>query len=439
MGTFSQRAPFILRLCVLAAGVLSSLGWASPIDSSESEIVAQERAKRATDVSATVNPTTSQFSGGGGCNPDLSGISYSNTTTNATSKVGILPSQTFYTFPDNYQPENIKQRTNGALLVTINSKPLLYQIDPTSNQTGDIIVEFAGYTSLFGIVESGTEDVFYVVANNFTGNPDFWGIKGTNSIWKVDMRDVGMQASSPPNRQLLESSTRVEKVVDIPEAGLLDGLTLINAQSNYLVTGDAQNGTLWMIDAPNQNATAMFQNDAMAGTSPDRNASLAHVGINGIKFSNQGSQNLLYWTNTAKGEFWSMPMNPSFPLLKAGSPTLIESRGVGTYLDEFSLDFKGNAYICEPLKGVRFRSAAPVGPGEDSLPFVAEFNANSNTFGRLQGDKCTLYVTVNGRVSADSPAPMNLPPALAKVDTSPLGICTNNLVNTVQQQSPGGC
>lgn len=357
-----------------------------------------------------------------------------NGTGNSTNGVPMLPSQVFYTFPDNYQPENIKQRSNGALLVTINTHPIVYQVDPTKNQSGAVLFNLTGYTSLFGIVESGTPDVFFFIANNFTGNPDFWGIEGSNSIWMVDMRNISATLDDAAI-QKLNMTSKVRKVIDVPEAQLLDGLTLLNAQLNYLLTGDAQTGTLWLIDVPSRVANKVYQNEILAGTSSARNESLAHVGINGLKFNDKRTDNQLYFTNTAKGQLWMMPVDPTNPAPPIRDPVLLEDLGLNTYLDDFSLDAKGNAYICEPLKGVRFRSAGTT-PGQDSVPTVAMFNANSNTFGRLQTDKCYLYLTINGRVNKDSPAPMNEPPSLARVDTTPMGVC-NYLLNPVQQASPG--
>ena len=81
------------------------------------------------------------------------------------------PATPFFYFPNNDQAENIKPRLNGQILVTINTSPVLYQIDPFRTQVGSIIHTFHGYTSLFGIVEL-QPDVFYLIAGNYTGAPE---------------------------------------------------------------------------------------------------------------------------------------------------------------------------------------------------------------------------------------------------------------------------
>ena len=115
----------------------------------------------------------------------------------------------FY-FPDGKQAENMRVRSNGQLLVTLDTAPDLYQINPFHSQTGGIFYRFEGYTSLFGIVEEMT-DVFYVIASNVSGPPNSYGYEGSVSIFKVDLQNI-------PDLAISQSAVKVSKIVDVLEA-----------------------------------------------------------------------------------------------------------------------------------------------------------------------------------------------------------------------------
>ena len=99
---------------------------------------------------------------------------------------------------------------------------------------------FEGYTSLFGIVELQT-DIFYVIASNYTSAPDYFGFEGSVSILEVDLRGV-------PNPVITQGEIKVSKIVDIPQAQLLDGFAVVNKKAGLLISGDAQTGTLYLIN-----------------------------------------------------------------------------------------------------------------------------------------------------------------------------------------------
>ena len=373
---------------------------------------AQQNPANDADVSASsVSQSVPGTASGSGISPATSG----GGTIRTSIQQQLNVTTQFYQFEDGVQPENVKQRPGGQLLVTINSLPELFQIDPNVQQMGKSIWTFPGYTSLFGIVESQANgdgnDIFYLIANNFTGAPDYYGIPGTNSIFRVNLQNI-----PDPTSAQGKSKIKVDKIIDIPEAQLLDGLTNLKGGNDLLVAGDAQTGTLWLIDTMAAKATPLYQGPELQGTSDKRADSLAHIGVNGVKYNDHLQDNQLYFTNTAKGTLNKIGVDPMTG--KQTSPlVLVEDLHVNTYLDDFSFDSAGNAYICEPLKGVRFRRASPGPVGENSVPLVATFNANSNTFGRLPEDQCILYTTFNGRPSGKDP------PGLAKIDTRALGFC----------------
>ena len=200
-----------------------------------------------------------------------------------------IPASPIFFFPDGKQAENMIVRSSGNVLVTLDTSPDLYQINPFLNQTGGIAHRFEGYTSLFGIVEEKT-DVFYVIASNFSGPPDYEGYGGSVSIFEVDLRNV-------PDPTISQGAVKASKIVNVPEAQLLDGLTIVDQRRGLLMSGDAQTGTLYLIDTHKHTEDAVLQEELLMGTSEAVAAGLAHIGVNGLKFHN----GTLYFTNTAKG------------------------------------------------------------------------------------------------------------------------------------------
>ena len=311
-------------------------------------------------------------------------------------ETALVPATPFFLFPNNNQAENIKIRTNGQLLVTLNTVPELYQIDPSRNQSGGIVHTFKGYQSLFGIVEL-RKDIFYVIASNFTGAPDYYGFQGSVSILKVDLRGI-------PDPTVARSAVRVSKVVDIPQAQLLDGLDIVNKSAGLLISGDAQTGTLYLIDVYGRTARAVLQDAILQGTSNTRAAALEHIGINGVKVYRSN----LYFTNTAKGTFGKLLLNSSTGL-PVGTPSVLAN--YGTLTDDLSFNL-GNAFISEPLNGILLRPANTTSANNQTRLLTELYGANSNAFGRTAFDYCIIYSTFDGA-----------PSGVARIDVRSEGFC----------------
>ena len=320
------------------------------------------------------------------------------TTLQANYTAKQIPASPFFFFPDGKQAENMIVRSSGHLIVTLDTAPDLYYIDPFHNQTGGIAHHFGGYTSLFGIVEEET-DVFYVIASNFSGPPDYEGYQGSVSIFEVDLRDV-------PDPTISQSDVRVSKILDIPEAQLLDGLTTVNQRRGLLMSGDAQTGTLYLIDIHNHTAEAVLQDELLIGTSEVVAAGLANIGVNGLKFHNGA----LYFTNTAQGLYGWVPIDK-----ETGRPTAkpsILSNYSGIYVDDFSFDSAGNQFISEDDNGILLRPAITTAAQNHTRLLSRLPGADSNAFGRTAVDHCLLYATFAGA-----------PSGVASIDVGKRGFC----------------
>ena len=300
------------------------------------------------------------------------------------SSVTQLPAKPFYLFPNGKQAENIKVRSNGQILVTLDTAPELYQIDPSRNQTGGPAQHFSGYSSLFGIVEL-IIDVFYVIASNFSGPPDYHGIEGSVSLFEVDLQDF-------PDPTAFESSVRVSKIVDVPEAQLLDGLAIVNQTEGLLISGDAPTGTLYLLDVKKRTVNAVCHDELLEGTSNSISAGLGHVGVNGLQFRN----GVLFFTNTAKGLYGQIPIDSATGGI-TGEVSIIAD--YGTYVDDLSFDSLGNQFIAEDENGILLRPADATVANNRTRLLALLPGADSSAFGRTAYDRCTLYATYAGSIS----------------------------------------
>jgi hypothetical protein len=169
--------------------------------------------------------------------------------------------------------------------------------------------------------------------------------------------------------------------------------------NNILVTGDAQTGTIYTINIASGTATAVLQSALLNGTTTDPAASLAHIGINGLKYH----AGAIYYTNTALFIEAKIPINTSTGV-PTGEPTTLTN--YGTYTDELSFDHAGNQFVSTPLNGIVYQPAGTTSANDSTL-LVSLYGANSNAFGRSSADSCVLYATFDG-----------VPSGIAKVDTN---------------------
>ncbi|KAK5713394.1 hypothetical protein LTR17_017575 [Elasticomyces elasticus] len=169
------------------------------------------------------------------------------TSTPAQHDVAI---RTVYEFPNTTWVENLAVRPNGHILTTIIGLPEVWNVDPIS-QTAELVYTFPSpANSVLGITET-EPDVFAVVVGFF--NPaTISGLKGSYSIWSIDLREEHRDGSgphhhhqSPPNG----TQAHVNKVTDIPSAVFLNGLTTIpSSRGELILVGDSFLGVIYSVN-----------------------------------------------------------------------------------------------------------------------------------------------------------------------------------------------
>ena len=273
-------------------------------------------------------------------------------------------------FPNETWVENIAVRSNGQLLVTILSSPELYQVNPFIPEKPVLINQFPNASGLLGIAEI-EQDIFAVVAGNWS-TVTFETTNGSYSIWRVDLTRV------PP------IST---KITDIPEASFLNGMTLVERGSNFLLISDSELGVVFRLDFLTGQYGIVLDNALMK-----RVPNQIPLGINGIH--TRGG--FLYFTNTFQGLFARVSIHSDGTA--SGPYELIAYTGAA---DDFTFDKSGNAYITQD-PGDALERVTPSGEVNVLVGSVNSTIVEGDTaaqFGRTPFDKSTLYITTNGGIA----------------------------------------
>ncbi len=277
--------------------------------------------------------------------------------------------------------ENIAVRSNGKLLTTGISRPILYQFDPAATESVTELITIPGAKSLTGIAEFAP-DIFAVLAGNWTRGTTL--AVGTFSTWSIDLR------SSKPV---------IAKLLDFPRAAFLNGITTIprrGGNATLLIT-DTGTGSIYHLDpTTSQLQTVLAPNGLNTTTSP----AAPQAGINGIRY-NAVSQTL-YYTNTIRAVFCKIALAVSssntteLPSITTTGPfTVIASQLPG---DDFAIAADGTAFIganpVNTLYKVTPAGNVTVFAGGRNESVVA--GATSAAFGRTKHDRSTIYVSTNG-------------------------------------------
>ena len=296
------------------------------------------------------------------------------------------PTQTVLELEKNTWLENLAVRSNGQLMLTREDVPELYLFDPSQpNSTAALIQNFAGYTSLAGIAEYGT-DKFAVIAGNASHATG--GVLGTWSVWGVDMRGVTTNGTSTLNVLPV-----VHKIADVPQAGYLNGMSELT--DNAVLACDYYKGNVLRIDTSSSDVTVVAKDPLMAAVTV---AAAGLAGINGIH--KRGAE--LYFTNLGQDILAKVSIDPLTGQQLGNASIISRALNSSTLYDDFTFDERGNFFLTTAGANVIER-VFPDGRGEviaGSLNSTAIAQPTAAQFGRGENDKDILYVTTAGGIAA---------------------------------------
>lgn len=232
------------------------------------------------------------------------------------------------------------------------------------------------------------DDIFYLASGNFNISTFDPGA-GSYAVWEVDMRDYTLGHSSSS-----AAGARIRKVVDIPEAVLLNGMETLRRPSSgskvesLVLIADSGLGLVWAVDPKTAKYSVFVEVKEMKPP-----AEGMPLGINGIKIRD----GCLYWTNSGQQLFCRIAIG------EAGKPegeTQIVKEGI--FGDDFVFDGEGNAWVAQNVfntVGVLIKDGSiVVAAGKPDQLTVA--GPTACRFGRGSEDKHILYVATTGGIGA---------------------------------------
>lgn len=339
----------------------------------------------------------------------------------------LLKPEIITTFPNGTWIENLVPRaTDGNFVATILSSPEVYLISSKSAFEPLKIAEFEGNLGALGIVELG-HDVFYVVVGNYsvstaTATPGSW------SIWELDLNNFNSSREQQTWSSWTEHSSRaiaptkaaVKKVADIPEAGLLNGMTVLDPSIGVVLVADSLNGSVWSV-----NVWTGKVDIAISDSSMKPNAELSGglaIGINGISVRN----GYLYYDNTNQVTFNRIAINTTMGHATGSAETLVDNEFANIFPDDFALDVAGNAWLACEYGHIAFFEGVTSGKRPGIKAVVQNVTMpngfSAARFGTTEEDlkRGSLYVSTNGgpySYGSGNPARGQL----VRFDTSALG------------------
>lgn len=281
-----------------------------------------------------------------------------------------LPVDLIYEFPPGIWCENLAIRSNGQILVTVTTAPVLYQVDPRKERAAILLYSFPA-TSLSGIVEL-EPDVFYVATGNSTlVNGQFAPIAGSFIVWKLDLRSFSD-----------EQPAKVSKIAGFPNASLLNGVAVLSRRKGLLVLADSFLGVIWQLNVYTKEIK-IFANDTL--TQPLPGAPFP-IGVNGIKVR----KGAVYFSNTAREIIGRLIVKRNKTPV---GPAAVVVTGL-TGLDDFAIGANGAFFAAENL-GDAFAYAPATGGAAETLANITA-NPTAVAFGRRPEDAQSAYITCAG-------------------------------------------
>ena len=191
----------------------------------------------------------------------------------------------------------------------------------------------------------------------------------------------------------LSGAPKVHKIVDVPEASLLNGMTGLPGSNDSVLIADVLAGVIYRVNARTSTYNIAINNTL---TATDTLPIFGSAGANGLKIHNGE----LYLTNTGKRIFARLPIHPDgTPTGKNGTIISRPPAAISGF-DDFALDAgTGEAFLvlsnANTVEEVNTRSGSGrIIAGNLNSTQIAE--PTSAALGRGPTDKDVLYVVTGG-------------------------------------------
>ena len=270
-----------------------------------------------------------------------------------------------YQFPNTTWLENLAIRSNGNILTGIIGRPELWQVNPFT-ESASLVHSFTSVNSVFGITEYAP-DVFAVAVGNYSPVLQH----GSYSVWSADFH---------------ASPAKIEHVVDVRPAGVLNGLTTLSTEHQTVLAADSATGDIYRVDM-RTGAYEVVLRDELTSPVPGS----GKLAVNGIRIH----EGYLYFTNSYRYFLGRVPIRADGTAV--GEFEKIADTGLG---DDFAIDERGDVYLAEDSTVVRIAPGGRQDLVVGSVNSTAVTGDTSARFGRTEADQDVLYVVTNGGLSS---------------------------------------
>ncbi|KAI3327800.1 hypothetical protein HD806DRAFT_335267 [Xylariaceae sp. AK1471] len=313
-----------------------------------------------------------------------------------------LPARTIYQLGDSIPGswfENVALRQNGDLLVTmLQPNASVYSIQqPLSESPKASIISIGNANGTTGIAET-SPDVFAIAAG-------LWSdlavpVTGTMALWRLDL-------TGP------EPTTRL--ITNMPEAGLLNGVTSISLGSSPAVlVADSGLDLVWRVDLVTGAYETAVKVPEMAAV-PDHVA--PQLGVNGVK----ARDGYLYFSNSNLASIFRIAIDENGYALDGAEAEQVAKFDVDN-IDDFAIDENGDYWAATNLNDTvavaRMDSIGTAGTavvGSRTQLTVAGDTALA-LGGRTESDKNIVYVVTGGALGRPVNGTVTEPAKVVAVD-----------------------
>ncbi|KAL2813858.1 hypothetical protein BJX63DRAFT_393438 [Aspergillus granulosus] len=292
---------------------------------------------------------------------------------------------TLYQFPQGSWLENLETGPSNSILATRLDIPAVYQITPPQVRCGPsagitsakLVQSFPGVTGALGIAEY-KKNHFAVIAGNFsleTKEPT----AGSYAVWDVWFSGARLDRVSS------------KKIADIPEAGFLNGMTVLDKHSGILLIGDSWEGTVYRLNPDTGSYKVVLKDETMmppAGT---------NLGLNGIHTVTIGDETFLYYTNSLKETLSRVRIDP----LNGRAIGPYTTLATGVWGDDFTYDRASeDIYVTGNFENIVTKLNRE-GVVEGTIGAETQLTVAGATSALLGGENDrTLYVATSGALGA---------------------------------------
>lgn len=311
----------------------------------------------------------------------------------------ILAPHVISTFPSGTWVENLVPRSeDGNFVATLLSAPEVYLLSSTNAFAPLLLAQFPAHTGVFGVVELG-HDIFYAIVGNFSVKT-FVSTPGSYGIFKIDLNGHAAGSHTAGHGKLSKQAAKgvkVTKVADLPNAGLPNGLTVLNPNTGILLVADSTKGLVWSVNVFTGHTAIAINDPSMAP-----NATLSGglpLGINGLSVSN----GYLYYDNSNYVTFNRIAINSTTGHPTGSAEVLADQEFANIFPDDFTLDFAGGLWFACEYGHIAYLAGVSSGTFQPGIVAVAgnstgPVGLTSAKFGTSAEDlkRGSLYVATNG-------------------------------------------